>query len=448
MRSILPSGKRNIERQPRLSRQLRMEFLEDRMVLSGPQVADVNICSTDWAPDFVEYLETSNLGTDGYSIPVGSSAQLQTLPWTNLNQIRVTFSEDVDVQMADLSVSGVNVTAYVFSDFSYDANTYTAIWTLPDPIEKDKLLLDLDADGIDPVQDLVENALDGEWTNSSNTYNSGNGTAGGDFEFRFNVLPGDANASASVTIIDPMLGNLKKGKVPGDAGYGIRYDVDGSAEITTADCNAMYYNLGDLLPVGDPEGMGNDAPTTTGFDDMMVARNAVDVVLSLWDAFDDAEDNDDELSYSVVENTNPDLFDSVSIDDQTGELTLDFAPSISGLSVITIRAVDLGGLIADTQFLVRMNDAPVISNFYGLDLGGDTWRFQGTVTDVDDDVEGMQVVLGGILDGYDLTATVLSNGTFSVTASLPDLISGFATAQTEDWWGAASNVADTYVLVS
>ena len=447
MRTVL-TRQRNNQRPPSFSRRLKMEVLEDRWVLSAPTVADVNIGSTDWVTDFVDHLETSSLGTDGYSIPVGSSDQVETLPWTNLDQIRITFSEDVDVQMADLSLSGVNQTAYAFSDFSYDSNTYTGVWTLPSVIEKDKLMLDLDAGGLDPIEDLNGNDLDGEWTDSSSTYNSGNGTAGGDFEFRFNVLPGDANASNSVTVTDPMLGNMKKGTEPGDAGYDIRYDVDGSAEITSSDCSAMMGNLGDALPSGDPEGMSNDAPTTSGFEDIMVARNATDQVLSLWDAFDDADDDDDDLTYSVVGNTNTSLFDSVTINDVTGQLTLDFAANTSGYSQITVRAVDLGGLLVETQFLVRSNDAPVISSFYSYDEGDDTWTFYGTVTDVDDDVEGMVVELGGILAGYDLTAIVASDGSFTVSERLPDLISGYASAQTEDEWGAISNEADTYVLVS
>ncbi len=87
---------------------------------------------------------------------------MDDLPWDNLDQIRITFSEAVEVQEWDLSVSGVNTTAYEFSNFSYDSQTYTAVWTLADPIAKDKLLIDLGGDGLDPVEDLNANVLDGE----------------------------------------------------------------------------------------------------------------------------------------------------------------------------------------------------------------------------------------------------------------------------------------------
>jgi hypothetical protein len=60
----------------------------------------------------------------------------------------------------------------------------------------------------------------------------------------------------------------------------------------------------------------------------------------------------------------------------------------------------------------------------------------------------MIVTFAGILEGYDLTTTVLWNGTFSITEHLVDLITGIATAQTEDDEGAESNLAETLVVIS
>ena len=75
------------------------------------------------------------------------------------------------VAAADLSVSGVNQTAYAFSGFSYDPNTYTATWTLDAPIAKDKLMLDLDANGLAPVCSVATGeVLDGAWTDCQSTY--------------------------------------------------------------------------------------------------------------------------------------------------------------------------------------------------------------------------------------------------------------------------------------
>ena len=180
--------------------------------LAPPTVTNVLVSSTDWNPAFLSYLASlgsQNVG--GYSIPVGSGSQLLSLPWGNINQIEVVFSENVAVDQSDLLLSGVNTTAYNVSGgtFSYDPTTFTATWTLPQAIGRDKLLLDLNADGSDPIEDSAGNRLDGEWINptsttqsSSSTYPSGNGTAGGDLLFRFNVLPGDANGDGTVNLSD------------------------------------------------------------------------------------------------------------------------------------------------------------------------------------------------------------------------------------------------------
>lgn len=95
-------------------RAARFESLEPRMVLSGygPTVTDVAVSSTSWDSAFVDYLEDEGLGYGGYSVPVGSGSQLDPLPWNNIDQISINFNEDVNVQSSDLSVSGVNVTAY------------------------------------------------------------------------------------------------------------------------------------------------------------------------------------------------------------------------------------------------------------------------------------------------------------------------------------------------
>ena len=77
-------------------------------------------------------------------------------------------------------------------------------------------MLDLDADGLAPVRSAVTGeVLDGTWTNCQSTYPSGNGQGGTDFQFRFNVLPGDANASGGVYIDDVLLVAQQIGKNTG-----------------------------------------------------------------------------------------------------------------------------------------------------------------------------------------------------------------------------------------
>lgn len=479
-------------------RTLRLESLETRAMLSHPAVTAVNVASTNWAPDFVSYLESHSLGAGGYAIPSGSSAQLQTLPWTNINQVRITFSEDVIIQAADLSISGVNATALTFSGFLYNSTTHTAVWTLSAPITKDKLLLDLDGDGMDPVRSVsTGDILTGEWTDCVSTFPSGNEQDVSDFQFRINAIPGDADGSNYVTLTDALLVRSKIGRTVNCLDYNPRYDLDASGLISSTDYSIALSKIGSMLPTGNPAGMTNDAPTTAGipdlffdttvFDDLMLASDssaevvpdtvitaaAVDQVLSQPDAvsdistprtleldensennvvslpalFADLETSSEDMTYSIVGNTNPSIFDSLTID-ESGQLTIDVADNADGESVLTIRATDAGGLIVETSFTVHASNSPYISNFECINTVGDYWTLTGIVTDNDDSVEGFVVSFGGVLASYNLTATVDDvDGAFTLTVAIPNLTEGTATAQTKDPQGIESNLAMYWMVV-
>src|SRR5262245_7504829 len=96
-----------------------IERLERRDMFSGtpPTVTKVEVSSTAWTPAFVQYLKNTNQGNHGYAIPTGSSLQSASLAWKNINQISLTFSEDVQIDLADLSLSGVNQANYTFVNF-------------------------------------------------------------------------------------------------------------------------------------------------------------------------------------------------------------------------------------------------------------------------------------------------------------------------------------------
>jgi hypothetical protein len=90
------------------------------------------------------------------------------------------------------------------------------------------------------------------------------------------------------------------------------------------------------------------------------------------------------------------------------------------------------------------DQAPVISSFQASQSSGNVWTFTGQVTD-DQSVAGLVVTLGGLPSLQGKTATVNSQGWFSITVQLKAGESGTATAQTNDWWGMASNIAWTMV---
>ncbi|MBI2826335.1 MAG: hypothetical protein HYX69_16760 [Planctomycetia bacterium] len=170
----------------------------------GPHVTRVWVDSDagTWTVAFRGQLLAQNANnTSGYAIPTGP-AELKTLPWGGLKRISIQFDADVDVQQNDLVASGLNVPLYGFSGFSYSSATRTATWTLSQAIAGDSLTLRLDGLSAAGVRDLAGHLLDGEWTSGSQSYPSGNGTAGGDFDFRLNVLPGDYNQDNIVDISD------------------------------------------------------------------------------------------------------------------------------------------------------------------------------------------------------------------------------------------------------
>ncbi|HEY4311330.1 MAG TPA: choice-of-anchor tandem repeat GloVer-containing protein [Pirellulales bacterium] len=212
----------------------------------GPQVTDLLVDGTSWTPDALNALAVAGLGNgEGYEIPVGSTAQLEDLPWDNLNQVRIVFNEDVNVAEASLIVSGLSGTPLVFSAFAYDHTSHTATWTFASPISADRIKLALASTGPNAVTDVSGNLLDGDWTTGASSYPSGDGYEGGDFNFAFNVLPGDANGDGTVNVQD--LAAISSGWLTaGRAG-----DINADGVINGQDLALLSSNWLATLPVGE-----------------------------------------------------------------------------------------------------------------------------------------------------------------------------------------------------
>jgi subtilisin family serine protease len=220
-----------------------------------PKVVDVLVSSTNWTPTFLQTLANQGLGVGGYSIPVGSGVQLNSLPWGNIDQIKIVFSEDVSIQQDDLSLLGLSVPSYAFSGFSYDASTFTATWTLPGAISNDNLLLVLDgftASGVVDINDGLK--LDGLWDNpvnvndlASSTYPSGLGFPGTNFMFRMNVLPGDINQDGVVSGADYAVWAMNYRMWNGNATF-VQGDISGDGEVTGVDYAYWAQHLQSVLP--------------------------------------------------------------------------------------------------------------------------------------------------------------------------------------------------------
>ncbi|MBC8876676.1 MAG: VCBS repeat-containing protein, partial [Planctomycetes bacterium] len=153
------------------------------------------------------------------------------------------------------------------------------------------------------------------------------------------------------------------------------YDGTTGADVPSGNQLAIHFQDGargdsDFMADGiiiDPGGPAllpaNTAPTTTGISDVQVAEDAADTAVDLFAAFDDAEDTDVALTYSVESNTNTGLFASTNV--AAGTLTLDYAPDANGTADIKVRATDTGGLFVETTFTITVdpvNDAPEITS--------------------------------------------------------------------------------------
>jgi hypothetical protein len=212
-------------------------------VIAPPQVTQVLVDGSAWSTSFLAALQNAGKGNGGYAIPVGSAAQLQALPWSNLNQIRIVFNENVDVDEDSLTVTGVTG-SYSFTGFSYSSTTFTAIWTLATPLGAEKLTIDLQSSGPNAVTDTTGHALDGEWSNQTSSYPSGNGQPGGDFQFAFNVLPGDVNGDGIVNGQDlALVSSTWLSTLPSA-------DLNGDGIVNAQDLGSVSSNWLATLPAG------------------------------------------------------------------------------------------------------------------------------------------------------------------------------------------------------
>ncbi len=254
-------------------RRLRLEPLEERQVLSvttsldptpllapadppaaslalePPRVEGVYVRGTDWSNSFTNNLAACGLGDAklGYRASNGAN-QTKPLPWQNINQVSVVFNQDVAIDPGHAQLFGASVANYA-TKFEYSGVTWTATWTLLAPIAADRLLLQLNgaAGGVTSVASGM--LLDGEWKDGTSIY-SGNGTAGGNLAFRFNVLPGDASGNGSVQANDVVLLRNAQSCMPGHMSYFCTYDVNGSGAVTSADLVLTRNRQGISLPTG------------------------------------------------------------------------------------------------------------------------------------------------------------------------------------------------------
>ncbi|HEX4142891.1 MAG TPA: pre-peptidase C-terminal domain-containing protein [Pirellulales bacterium] len=202
-----------------------------------PTVVGAFVSSTAWNASYLSMLDAAGLGSSaasgqGFELAGGSNQLTTMLAWTNINQISIAFSETVNVSQSSLTLYNSANTAIPTSGFSYNSTANIATWQFSTALVANKYVMNLAGASI---SNTVGTELDGAWNTSVSTFaaGSGDGTPGSDFNFYFNVLPGDGNNSSAVTNAAVLLTKLQVGAVADSSNY--QLDVNGATNITNSD---------------------------------------------------------------------------------------------------------------------------------------------------------------------------------------------------------------------
>ena len=90
----------------------------------------------------------------------------------------------------------------------------------------------------------------------------------------------------------------------------MQVDFNGDGQVDVSDLGIVGANWGKTLPSGIPAGMTNDPPTTAGIPDLYFDTtpgegNPTSSVLSLPNYFADLQTPPANMTYTIVQNTNP-----------------------------------------------------------------------------------------------------------------------------------------------
>ncbi|MEX2185875.1 MAG: lamin tail domain-containing protein [Pirellulales bacterium] len=215
---------------------------------AAPRVTNVILSSTSWNAAFNTAVSSPGSPVQGYTALKGSQ-QATAVPWSGVNQVSVTFDRAVTISSNALAIRGLSTANYSVSPTPTNPAGFTYTWTITPAINSgDKILIELDDAKVNSSGAL----LDGEWTDNVSNGNSGNGIAGGDFRFRMNVLPGDADGNGTVNNDDFVGVRAAMFTSPGVGPYDVRRDLNASGMVTVVDWIVARNKQGQSLPAGTP----------------------------------------------------------------------------------------------------------------------------------------------------------------------------------------------------
>lgn len=233
--------------------------------VTPPTVVDVIFGSSGWDATFIDAVDGGGLGAgNGLGISLVGATQLDALPWPSVDRIYLVLSEDVSPSFADddVAVIGTESGNVALSPVGFSSVTNIATIPISNPLSRDRYVVSLSAQGI---QDPSGNVLDGEWANGQSDP-SGDGTEGGQFDFFFNVLQGDANGDGSVNVVDLPHFSASFNRSVGSATYNARADwnTDGTVNVIDLPLFSELFNRSLPLDAPNPADFGGSTEALQG----------------------------------------------------------------------------------------------------------------------------------------------------------------------------------------
>ncbi|MEL0120535.1 MAG: cadherin domain-containing protein, partial [Opitutae bacterium] len=142
----------------------------------------------------------------------------------------------------------------------------------------------------------------------------------------------------------------------------------------------------------------NDKPMALGIGDLTLNENANTKAINLHEAFEDLQDTDTQLTFSITANSKPSLFQRLEIKGDPDNLHLIPATGQLGTSNISIRATDREGNFTDTNFSVTVRNQPpnILQQTLYLEENSPAGTIVGTLQaeDPDGDTPIFQIIAG------------------------------------------------------
>jgi endonuclease/exonuclease/phosphatase family metal-dependent hydrolase len=225
---------------------------------------------TGWAAGYLALSPFTSAGGSqlGWQLPDGS-AQLaagSSISWNNVNTISVRFDQPISVPAASaVSIVGKVLTGYsgstpIQSDATITPASVTLLdsgrvaeFVLPQALATGRYVLSIASTGI--TDSAGTTFLDGDWTTGESTFaaGSGNGTAGGIFNFAFNVLVGDLDGNGAANLGDQtaLRNGIFSALGTATSASTFRLDINGNNRLNLADRtetrNSLLRSLGTSL---------------------------------------------------------------------------------------------------------------------------------------------------------------------------------------------------------